>query len=68
MILKIWIEVKEGTYWENKAVLEEDPKYTNLIEDSMYDTNPIKYISMVSEELKWIVKDKECFDFETGKV
>ena len=30
-----------------EAILEEDPKCTNLIEDSMYDTNPVHYIIMV---------------------
>ena len=39
-----------------EAVTEGFPKNTNLIEASMYDTIPIHYISMVSEELKWVVK------------
>ena len=52
----------------NEAVTEGGPKCTNLIEASMYDTTPVHYISIVSEELKWVVKEKECFNFETGKV
>ena len=43
-------------------------KRTNLIEAIMYDTTPVHYISMVSEQLKWVLKDKECFNVETGKV
>ena len=38
--------------------MEGDPKLTNLIEAIMYDANPIHHISMVSEELKWVVKEK----------
>ena len=40
------------------AVLEGGPKCTNLIESSMYDTKPVQYTSMVSEESKWAVKEK----------
>ena len=36
---------------EKEAVLEGDPKCTNLIEAIMYNTNPVHCISMVSEYL-----------------
>ena len=52
----------------NEAVLEGDPKYTNLIKAIMHGKNPVKYTSMVSEELKWFIKEKECFNVETVKV
>ena len=48
--------------------MEGGQKCTNLIEAIMYDTTPVNYISMVSEELKWFVKEKKCFNVETGKV
>ena len=51
-----------------EAVLGGDPKFTNLIEASMYDTNPVHYYGMVSEELKRVVKEKENFNVDTGKV
>ena len=51
-----------------EAVTEGDPKGTNLVEASMCDTTHVHYISMVSEELKWVVKDTECFNVHTGKV
>ena len=38
------------------AAMEGDTKRTNLIEDSIYYTTPVHYISMVSETLKWVVK------------
>ena len=41
-----------------EAVIEGDPKLTNLIEYNIYDTTPVHYISMFSEELKWAVKEK----------
>ena len=58
-----------GTRGASKeSVTEGDPKRTNLIEASMYYTTHVHYISMVSEELKWVVREKECFNVETGKV
>ena len=51
-----------------EAVTELDPKFANLIEASMYNTTPVHYISMVSEEFMWVVNQKDCFNFETGKV
>ena len=48
--------------------MEGDPKCTNLIEASMYDANPVHYISMISEEFKWVVKEKYFLNVETGKV
>ena len=51
-----------------EGVMEGDPKFTNLIEARVYDTNPVHYTGMVSEELKWFIKEKECFNFEMGKV
>ena len=51
-----------------EAVLKGDPKLTKIIEASVYETNTFHYISMVSEELKWVTKEKECFNVETGKV
>ena len=52
----------------NESVMEGDPKFTNLIESIMYDTTPVHYIIMVSEELKWVVKEKYFFNVGTGKV
>ena len=51
-----------------EAVMEGGPKRTNLIEASMYDTTPVHYISTVSEELNFVLKEKECFNIETCNV
>ena len=53
---------------EKEAVLEGNQKCTNLIEAIMYYTKPVHYISMVSEEMKWVVKYKECFNVDTDNV
>ena len=53
---------------EKKAVMEGDTKFTNLIESSIYNNNHIYHISMVPEELKWFIKDNECFNVDAGKV
>ena len=52
----------------NLAVPEGDPKITNRIEASLYDTKPIHYTGMVSEELKWVIKEKVCFNVEMVEV
>ena len=47
------------TRWESKsAVMEGDPKFTNLIEASVYNTKLFHCISMVSEDSNWLVKYK----------
>ena len=48
--------------------LKGDPKVTKLIKTSVYDTKPANYIGMASEELKWFVKGKECFNVDMGRV
>ena len=50
------------------SVVGGGPTFPNLIEASLYDTNHIHNISMVTEELKWILKDEECLNFETDQV
>ena len=44
------------------------PKVTKPIEDSVYDTKPVNYTSIVLEEFKWNVKENDCFYVETDKV
>ena len=53
---------------ENSAALKVDSKPTKIIEASVYDTNPVHYISMVSEELEWVVKEEKYFNVDMGKV
>ena len=50
------------------AVMEGDPKCTNLIEDSLYNTKHFHCIIMVSEDSNWVVRDKEFFNIDTVKV
>ena len=46
---------------ENKLVLKGYPKLNKLIEASVYENKPVNYTSIVSDELKWAVKEKEWF-------
>ena len=57
----------EARVTSTAAVMEGDPKFPNLIVSSVYDTKPVHYISIVSEQLKWDVKEKECLNIETGQ-
>ena len=34
----------------------------------MYDTKPVHYMSMVSESIQWVEKDKLVYNVDTGKV
>ena len=47
------------------AVLEGGPGCTNLVTYSIYDTKPVHYLSIVTLELKWIVKDKVVCNVDT---
>ena len=50
------------------AVLQGDPGCPNLVATSVYDTKPVHYLSMISEEVKWIEKEKEVFNVDTNQV
>ena len=39
-------------------ILEGDPGCPNLITSSVYETNPVHYLSMVSESIQWGEKEK----------
>ena len=75
--MKSWVTQEELKYKNThidtrgtaKAlVLEGGTKLTNLIETILYGTKPVQCIIMVSEELKWVIKENECLNVETSKV
>ena len=43
-----------------------EPKPPDLIATSVYDTNLVHYLSMPSEDLKWVVCDKGVYNVDTG--
>ena len=49
-------------------VLKGGPKLTKLIEASVYYNKSVHYIIMVLEKFKWIVKEYDCLNVDTGKV
>ena len=48
------------------AVLKGDPNCPDLVATSVYDSVPVHYLSMVCEELKWIVCDKPVHNVDTS--
>ena len=48
------------------AILKGEPKCPDLIATSVYDTKPVHYLSMSSEELKWVVCEKDVYNVDTG--
>ena len=52
---KYQIKVR-GTF--KAALLEGDAACPNLVACIIYDTNPVHYLSMVCDTLKWVVMEK----------
>ena len=51
-----------------EEVMEGYPKCPNLIAASVYNTKTFHYISTVSEQFEWVMKQKEFVNVKTGKV
>ena len=60
-VQKVWGTVKV-------AKLEGDPDCMCLVASNVYDTKPVHYLSMVSDKIEWIVKEKPVFNVETNIV
>ena len=50
------------------AVLEGDEGCPNLIASSVYDSKPVHYLSMISEEVKWIEKERVIYNIDMDEV
>ena len=62
-------KARVDTMWTSKVeVMEGGIKFSNLIESSVYNTNPFHYISMVSKELKWVINNRDRFNVHTCNV
>lgn len=48
------------------AVLKGDNKCPDLVASSVYDTKPVHFLLMVCESFKWIVKEKDVYNVDTG--
>ena len=57
------MEVRRTT---KSAILKGNPKFPDLIATSNYDTNPVNYLRMSSDELKWVVYEKDVYNIDTG--
>jgi hypothetical protein len=47
------------------AVLLGDLACPALLATSVYDTKPVHFLSMVSENIKWMVKERQVFNVDT---
>ena len=47
--------------------LEGDLGYSCFIASSVYDTKPVHYLSMISNKVKWIVKERLVYNVETKR-
>lgn len=50
------------------AVLEGDKGCPNLIVASVYDTKPVHYLSMITEQIQWIEKETKVFNCDTDQL
>ena len=50
------------------AVLEGDLGCPNIIASSVYDTNTVHCLSMVSKSIQWVQKEKMVYNVDNGKV
>ena len=46
------------------GVIEGDDDCPRLICFSVYDTKPVHFLSMATEELKWLTKERDVYDSE----
>ena len=64
-------EVKNCTLFDSicgtvkVAKLEGDPECPCLTASSVYDTKPMHYLSMITEKVEWIKKEKDVYNIET---
>jgi hypothetical protein len=47
------------------AVLLGDPGCPDLVATSVYDTNPVHFLSMTCDSIKWIIKERDVYCVET---
>ena len=50
------------------AVLDGTPDLPGLVAVSLYDTNPVHFISMCCNSIEWIQKKQQVYDPETKMV
>ena len=48
---------KQGTV--KAAVLQGDTNFVNLVASSIYNTQPVHFLSMVCDTIKWVKKKKK---------
>ena len=49
------------------AVLLGDPNLPNLVASSVYDMKPVHFLSTCCKTIKWIIKERSCFNIDSGQ-
>ena len=50
------------------VILENGPDQPNLVANRIYDTKPVHYLSMVSDQLRWKCVSKLVFNIDTDEM
>ena len=50
------------------AVLQDKNEYPDIVVSSIYDKNPVHFLSMVFTEIKWVKKIKKAYNVYTGMI
>ena len=71
MVLRGWEREESQSMSFNKkrrTGKKGDPEYPNLVASSVYDAKPVRYLSMVSGEVKWAEVNKDVYNVDSGEV
>ena len=49
-------------------VMKGNPKCQNLVASIVYDTKPVRYLSMVLSDLKWVLIEKYVLNVDAGRI
>lgn len=64
-VLQEEVKKKKAQIWVRGTVkaakLVSDPGCLHFIASSVYDTRPVHYLSMVSDSIKWVEKERKVF-------
>ena len=47
------------------AVIRGDKECPDLVDSSIYDTNPVHFLSMVCTKIKWLEKIRKVYNVDT---
>ena len=57
---------KRGTV--KAAVLQGNTNCVDLVASSIYNTQPVHFLSLVCDTIKWVKKKKKVYNVDTGEI